>query len=42
MKVWKTKSGYATTRVLFERSNVFLISDGKKNIGTDFLLIFFT
>lgn len=35
MKVWKTKSGYTITRVLFGRSNVFLLSDGEKNILVD-------
>lgn len=35
MKTWKTKSGYVITRVLFGRSNVFLLSDGDKNILID-------
>lgn len=35
MKCWKTKSGYLIIRVLSGRSNVFLLTDGNKNILID-------
>ncbi len=35
MKKWKTKSGYEIIRILSGRSNVFLLSNGKKNILID-------
>ena len=35
MKTWKTKSGYKIKRVLSGRSNVFLLTNGKKNILID-------
>ena len=35
MKTWKTKSGYRILLILSGRSNVFLITNGKKNILID-------
>jgi hydroxyacylglutathione hydrolase len=35
MNKWKTKNGYEITEVLSGRSNVFLLSNGKKNILID-------
>jgi hydroxyacylglutathione hydrolase len=35
MKLWKTKNGYRIIRVLAGRSNVFLLTNGKKNILID-------
>ena len=35
MKKWKTKNGYEIVRVLFGRCNVFLLSNGSKNILID-------
>jgi len=35
MKCWKTKSGYMIIRVLSGRSNVFLLTNGDKNILID-------
>ena len=35
MKTWKTKSGYKVIRLLSGRSNVFLLTDGKRNLLID-------
>jgi glyoxylase-like metal-dependent hydrolase (beta-lactamase superfamily II) len=35
MKTWKTKSGYRISRVLSGRSNVYLLTNGEKNILID-------
>jgi hydroxyacylglutathione hydrolase len=35
MKTWITKSGYKITQILSGRSNVFLLSNGEKNILID-------
>jgi len=35
MKTWQTKSGHRIVRVLTGRSNVFLLTNGKKNILID-------
>lgn len=35
MRKWKTKNGYEILQVLSGRSNVFLLSDGKRNILID-------
>jgi glyoxylase-like metal-dependent hydrolase (beta-lactamase superfamily II) len=35
MKSWKTKSGYNIIQILSGRSNVFLLTDGNKNILID-------
>ena len=35
MKSWDTKSGYRIIRILSERSNVFLLTNGKQNILVD-------
>lgn len=35
MKTWQTKSGTAITRILFGRSNVYLISNGASNLLID-------
>jgi hydroxyacylglutathione hydrolase len=35
MKIWITNSGYRVIQILSGRSNVFLVTDGKKNILVD-------
>jgi hydroxyacylglutathione hydrolase len=35
MKKWKTKSGYEIFRIMSGRSNVFMLTNGKKNILID-------
>ncbi|HOV10530.1 MAG TPA: MBL fold metallo-hydrolase [Bacteroidales bacterium] len=35
MKSWKTKSGYEIIRILSGRSNVFLLTNGQKNVLID-------
>ena len=35
MRTWETKSGYRIIQILSGRSNVFLLTDGKKNILID-------
>jgi hydroxyacylglutathione hydrolase len=35
MKKWKTKSGYEIFRIMSGRSNVFILTNGKKNILID-------
>jgi hydroxyacylglutathione hydrolase len=35
MKTWETKSGYKIIQILSGRSNVFLVTDGKKSILVD-------
>ncbi|MEZ5104072.1 MAG: MBL fold metallo-hydrolase [Draconibacterium sp.] len=35
MKIWKTKNGFKVIKILSGRSNVFLVTNGKKNILVD-------